>query len=110
LPRTDRAQAAAVAEKLRRSIEQADFERGHHQPLGRITISCGVATAPEDGGSIVELVHAADEALFAAKNAGRNAVRVAGAPAAPAQPRSASTTAASSDDAEDSADDDGDAR
>ncbi len=77
LPRTDRAQALGVAEKLRRSIEQTDFERGLHQPLGRITISCGVATAPDDAASVQALVQAADEALFAAKDAGRNVVRAA---------------------------------
>lgn len=88
LPRTDKAQALNVAEKLRRSVEQTDFERGLHQPLGRITVSIGVATAPDDATSIHELIHAADTALFAAKGAGRNAVRAASLPPAGSGPAS----------------------
>jgi len=78
LPRTDSAQALQVAEKLRRSIEQADFDRGFEQPLARVTVSCGVATAPGDAGSIPELLHAVDEALYRAKTEGRNRVATVG--------------------------------
>lgn len=74
LPRAGRAEALEVAAKLRRSVEQADFVQGYMQPLGRVTISCGVATSPEDADSIDLLINAADEALFRAKQAGRNQV------------------------------------
>ncbi|MCC7385854.1 MAG: diguanylate cyclase [Deltaproteobacteria bacterium] len=74
LPRTEKEQALLVADKLRRSVEQADYEHGYLQPLGRITISCGVATAPHDAPTLAELLHAADDALFAAKDSGRNRV------------------------------------
>jgi diguanylate cyclase (GGDEF)-like protein len=78
LPHADKEQALTVAEKLRRSVAQADFERGFMQPLGRVTVSCGVASAPADASSLEALVQSADQALFAAKAAGRN--RVQGAP------------------------------
>ena len=74
LPRASKKEAVEVARKLRRSVEQADFLRGYLQPLGRVTVSCGVATATEDAESIVGLIEAADRALLAAKRAGRNRV------------------------------------
>lgn len=85
LPRATREEAMEVAQKLRRSIEQADFIRGYMQPLGRVTISCGLATAPDDATQIDALIHLADEALFRAKQGGRNQV-VAATPAAPTFP------------------------
>lgn len=92
LPRAGKKEAIEVAKKLRRSVEQADFIRGYLQPLGRVTISCGVSTAPSDASSVEELIKRADEALFAAKEAGRNTVRAFGeevaesVPEAPAEP------------------------
>ena len=77
LPRADKAAAVEVARKLRRTIEGADFERGYLQPLGRITISCGVATAPADARDADDLIRAADAALYEAKAGGRNQVRAA---------------------------------
>ena len=74
LPRTGKAEAIEVARKLRRSVEQADFPRAYLQPLGRITISCGVATAPDDAHQLEELVKKADLALLSAKQGGRNRV------------------------------------
>jgi diguanylate cyclase (GGDEF)-like protein/PAS domain S-box-containing protein len=44
--------------------------------LGSITLSAGVASAPEHGATGEELLRAADVALYAAKHAGRNAVVV----------------------------------
>lgn len=43
-----------------------------------ITVSLGVAVFPEHGASGVGVLHAADEALYLAKNAGRDCVVVAG--------------------------------
>ncbi len=75
LPEANKEQALGVAQKLRRSVEQADFPGGYLQPLGRITISCGVATAREDAETLGELVEAADEAMLVAKKAGKNQVQ-----------------------------------
>lgn len=74
LPRCDKVQAAQVAEKLRLAIEAVEFPGESEQPLGRVTVSVGVATAPEDASTPTELVAAADSALFAAKNGGRNRI------------------------------------
>lgn len=65
--------AFRVAEKLRRKIESHHFP-GVPRP---VTISCGVADYPTHGMTRDEVVAAADAALYAAKEAGRNKVRAA---------------------------------
>lgn len=70
--------AKEVAERIAAQIAEFPFEFGVTQPSGRLTISVGVATAPEDGTDPAVVLAAADRALFVAKNAGRNTVRLAG--------------------------------
>jgi len=60
----------AIAEKLRRVCETWHFPGVPRA----VTISAGVASMPEQGVSRDELVRAADGALYAAKQAGRNRV------------------------------------
>ncbi len=72
---TDRAAAERTAEKLRMTVEAAALPHPAAEP-GRVTISIGIAVFPEDGPDLGALVDAADSALYAAKRAGRNAVRV----------------------------------
>lgn len=67
--------AHLVAEKVRMNIEQYQFPFGENQPLGRVTISGGVACLPEHADNTNDLIEAADRALYKAKNAGRNQVR-----------------------------------
>ncbi len=74
LPERAPDEALHVAEKIRSLIEDQDFPFGDKQPLGRITVSGGVATAPDHGRDAVELLRAADAALYEAKQAGRNRV------------------------------------
>jgi diguanylate cyclase (GGDEF)-like protein len=72
LPGTGLLDAAGVAERLRRAIVAA-------RPGGlEVTASFGVAQAHE-GATLMETFDAADTALYAAKTAGRDCVRVAGA-------------------------------
>src|SRR5262249_27202117 len=47
-------------------------------PRGAVTISGGVAAFPEDAATDVELIRAADQALYEAKAAGRNRIIAAG--------------------------------
>ncbi|MGA9525442.1 MAG: diguanylate cyclase [Myxococcaceae bacterium] len=72
LPQADRKMALEVAEKLRRAVEEAPIPEGRMQPLGRITISIGVATLPEDARTLEHLIDCADAALYASKRGGRN--------------------------------------
>jgi diguanylate cyclase (GGDEF)-like protein len=73
LPGTSAAVATEVAERIRQRTEATII------PLspgltGRITVSAGVATAPDDGVQLLSLLKAADEALYRAKLDGRNRV------------------------------------
>jgi len=74
LPGQDKAVAIAVADKLRRAVAEADFPRMATQPEGRITITVGVASHPEDAQEPTQLIDCADLALYVAKGAGRNQV------------------------------------
>jgi len=56
-----------LAERLRRSVRTAFAD--HARPL---TASCGVATFPASGGTASDLLRAADRALYAAKDLGRD--------------------------------------
>lgn len=79
LPAADDTIARQVAERLRRRIESSDITvQGRDGPL-RLQVTASVGVASERGGAELDaLLHAADEALYAAKRAGRNTVRVAG--------------------------------
>jgi len=78
LPETDLAQAEVQAERIRAAVEQHLFEAEEVQPLGKLTISLGVATYFSPMKRMEELVHAADQALYRAKAQGRNQVCLAG--------------------------------
>ena len=73
-----RGAAKDVAERICAQVAEFPFEFGSTQPSGKLTISVGVASFPDDGAEPALVLSAADRALFAAKNAGRNRVRVAG--------------------------------
>lgn len=78
LPDTDKANASETAERLRRRIEALGIERGDGSIL---TASYGIASFPLDGNDQDSLIAGADAALYAAKQAGRNRVMAAPAPA-----------------------------
>ena len=78
LPNKTKSQARITGEKIRATIESYDFPFGDKQPLGRLTISGGVSSFPEDGRNSSELLRAADQALYQAKRAGRNRVLAVG--------------------------------
>jgi diguanylate cyclase (GGDEF)-like protein len=74
MPNRTAAQAMTAAGMVRKRIEEYPFEGGATQPLGRVTISGGVAVFPDDASEQVELMQAADNALYRAKQSGRNQV------------------------------------
>ncbi len=69
------AEAMKVAEQLRQAIAACTLE--HNGKLVKVTISQGLAEYPTHGTTMEQLIAAADGALYAAKGAGRNCVRVA---------------------------------
>ena len=70
LPRMDSISAAALAEQLRLAVATHDFGLPDQS---QVTASFGVSCLPR-GGSFDEAYTRADEALYAAKRAGRNQV------------------------------------
>jgi diguanylate cyclase (GGDEF)-like protein len=70
LPRTTKHEAILVAQRIRTLIALSG-----HDELPGVTVSCGVATYPEDAESLRLLTKRADDAMYAAKRAGRNRVR-----------------------------------
>lgn len=73
LPQTDSEHALEVAERLRKSVADVEVVLDQGLPL-RITISIGVTTLAGISSNIDTLLNQADQALYRAKNTGRNRV------------------------------------
>jgi diguanylate cyclase (GGDEF)-like protein/putative nucleotidyltransferase with HDIG domain len=67
-------EARAFAERLRRTIERAEFSIPTSSTPIHVTMSLGVACFPSDATSANDLLHTADVAVYQAKLRGRNAV------------------------------------
>ncbi|MCK4762267.1 MAG: diguanylate cyclase [Candidatus Aminicenantes bacterium] len=80
LSHSDRVGAYLAADRLREIVEEEPFEDRDKQPLGKITLSLGVAGYPEHGSTVDEILNNADKALYMAKNAGRNRAMIYEAP------------------------------
>lgn len=77
LPATELRDAMQVAERVRQGVIDASRDAGWALPAG-VTVSVGVACRhPGDGGSIEDLLREADQALYLAKDRGRNRVETA---------------------------------
>jgi diguanylate cyclase (GGDEF)-like protein len=81
---TDAANVLAIAERIRSRVAALRVEIP--TPDGPLTVtgltaSIGAAVRPRHGDDVGALMHAADAALYAAKRAGRNTVRLAALPA-----------------------------
>src|SRR4030095_7668499 len=74
LPRTDSVQAQALAAQLLEAIRGQPIVVGDRAI--RTTASIGIALFPEHGGTVDEVLSHADFAMYRAKEAGRNLLRV----------------------------------
>jgi len=72
LPETTKKKASALAEQVRKAME--DFTFTIRRERVQMTVSIGVAAIPEDTPDEQELIRRADEALYQAKRGGRNRV------------------------------------
>jgi diguanylate cyclase (GGDEF)-like protein len=75
LPETALDEALHVAERIRAKLASHRFSGGRRLQL-RLTASFGVAILPEHASSPQQLIAAADSAMYEAKAAGKNCVRV----------------------------------
>jgi diguanylate cyclase (GGDEF)-like protein len=78
LPGTSAAEAAAIADRLCLAVSQLTFPAicGDAGPSPQVTVSVGIAALDGAQVDLDELVAAADDAMYQAKNAGRNTVRM----------------------------------
>ena len=78
-PGADRQEAIRIAEHLRQEVERTSVQTIHGRDVS-VTASFGVATCDQEEQFQlpVDLMRAADEAVYAAKDAGRNCVRAYG--------------------------------
>ncbi|MCH9828548.1 MAG: diguanylate cyclase response regulator [Gammaproteobacteria bacterium] len=75
LPQTDLAGAAVLAERVRLAVAAAP---SGEDPESAVTVSMGVASVlPRTGSDIASLIESADDALYRAKQRGRNRVELA---------------------------------
>lgn len=72
LPETDSSSALAIAERMRNNISSHVFQFANMEPL-TVTVSLGIATMPPAADK-QELISMADQALYRAKDGGRNRV------------------------------------
>jgi diguanylate cyclase (GGDEF)-like protein len=80
LPRTDEQAGQDVADKLLRAVRALTVPGAESQPLGRMSISVGLAVYPDDmppayeGTAVEVLLDAADKAAYEAKRRGRDRI------------------------------------
>ncbi len=78
LPDTDGPAAFRMAERLRKALSERLVKAGKEEI--KMTASCGVSATDLGYSTPEELIHSADEALYASKETGRNRTSLAGAP------------------------------
>ncbi len=79
MPDTDAAVAEKVAERIRMQIAEAAFPTGQGDQTIEVTVSVGVAGLTPGVDTMETLMKRADQALYEAKNGGRNRVVAAAA-------------------------------
>ena len=68
-----------MLDRLRVEFRQLQFTGDHAEPFSA-TFSAGIATFPEDGELLDDLMRRADARLYAAKRAGRDRITVTDEP------------------------------
>ncbi len=84
LPDTSAKSCTLVAERIRKAVVAMVVPSNTEKPLPQLTVSLGVASFPEHGQTLEEVIQASDKALYESKRLGRNRVTAAFTPDAAA--------------------------
>lgn len=76
MPGTFPGEGAKRAEKVRSGLNALDLLNGYECDIKQVTTSIGLACFPDHAGDVGRLKEAADQALYTAKEEGRNRVKV----------------------------------
>jgi len=78
LPNTEKDEAIVLAERIREAVEGQVFRSPFIKEGYKVTISGGIATYPIDGSDSKSIMYAADQALYKAKEGGKNRISTYG--------------------------------
>jgi diguanylate cyclase (GGDEF)-like protein len=68
------AEAVALADRVRAAVASTPLSGDSLEPVGPVTISIGLSALPEHGADFATLIELADNAMYSAKELGRNRV------------------------------------
>ena len=74
MPTTDLEEAFEITERVRQIIAGSEILFDQNKPSLRISVSIGIAGYPQNSTNLKELCRMADQALYRAKEKGRNKV------------------------------------
>jgi diguanylate cyclase (GGDEF)-like protein len=74
LPEASKQEASVVAERIRSSIEEFSFSSLSGKRMGRLTVTIGLASLPDDARDKRGLIEMADQKMYKGKDAGKNRV------------------------------------
>ena len=76
LPDTEPVGAAAVADRIRKTVKRYELDMGEDGQVDFVRLSIGIAGYPENGRSVNDVIAAADHAVYDAKEKGGNTVTI----------------------------------
>ncbi|MFP5113967.1 bifunctional diguanylate cyclase/phosphohydrolase [Bacillaceae bacterium C204] len=76
MPNTDRQSAYSFMNELRKKVNDTYYKGVEGLPYGCLSFSSGIAECEKETYSISELLNKADQAMYAAKNQGKNLVQI----------------------------------
>jgi len=74
LPETSKQEAVVVAERIRTSVEEFSFSSCVGKHMGKLTVTIGLASLPEDAKDKTGLIEMADKGMYRGKESGKNRV------------------------------------